>query len=377
MTRWLFLLVLAASAVALTWPCPAPAPPPVPAASPESPPASAAPPARTSADPAAARRPAPTPPRHPEPWFVDDERFYQQFIARLTELAEKGECLPTEKLRQQWQRGGKAACKLTPPAAEQLSPHEVYRRALPAVLLLGSVYPDEDGTWVEGMYATAWVAAAEGILVTNWHVFSELQEGEVFAAADYQGRVYPLQEILATDKAADVAIVRIAARDLTPLPLSRDYAPVGSWVAVLGHPGDNFYVFTTGSVTRYSTQRNDDGQQESWMGVTAEFAGGSSGSPVLDARGAVVGMAALTLTLEDQGGSARHPHPSVRRFPALPPTPFSVPRAFRLPSNKSLGRHSDDDKPMPPAGPPQPPAVQMILKMAVPAPHIARLCTEP
>jgi S1-C subfamily serine protease len=279
-------------------------------------------------------------------------------------------------LRQQWQRGGKAACKLTPPAAEQLSPHEVYRRALPAVLLLGSVYPDEDGTWVEGMYATAWVAAAEGILVTNWHVFSELQEGEVFAAADYQGRVYPLQEILATDKAADVAIVRIAARDLTPLPLSRDYAPVGSWVAVLGHPGDNFYVFTTGSVTRYSTQRNDDGQQEYWMGVTAEFAGGSSGSPVLDARGAVVGMAALTLTLEDRSGETRRPHLSVRRFPALPRAPVSVPRPFRLPA-KVPGQNRDDDKPMPPAGPPQPPAVQMILKMAVPAPHIARLFTDP
>jgi S1-C subfamily serine protease len=291
-------------------------------------------------------------------------------------LAEKGECLPTEKLRQQWQRGGKAACQLAPPAAEQLSPHEVYRRALPAVLLLGSVYPDEDGTWVEGMYATAWVAAAEGILVTNWHVFSELQEGEVFAAADYQGRVYPLKEILATDKAADVAIVRIAARDLTPLPLSRDYAPVGSWVAVLGHPGDNFYVFTTGSVTRYSTQRNDDGQQEYWMGVTAEFAGGSSGSPVLDARGAVVGMAALTLTLEDRSGETRRPPLSVRRDPALPRAPVSVPRPFRLRS-KVPCQNRDDDKPMPPAGPPQPPAVQMILKMAVPAPHIARLCTEP
>jgi S1-C subfamily serine protease len=376
MTRWLSLMVLAASAVALTWPCPAPAPQPAPAAPPEPPPASAASPAGAAAERAEVRRPAPAPPLRQEPWFVEDERFYQQFIARLTELAEKGECLPTEKLRQQWQRGGKAACKLAPPAAEQLSPHEVYRRALPAVMLLGSVYPDEDGTWVEGMYATAWVAAAEGILVTNWHVFSELQEGEVFAAADYQGRVYPLKEILAADQAADVAVIRIAANRLTPLPLSRDYAPVGSWVAVLGHPGDNFYVFTTGSVTRYSTQRNEHGQQEYWMGVTAEFAGGSSGSPVLDARGAVVGMAALTLTLEDQGGSVRHLRPSVRRPPALPRTPFSVPRPFRF-SFRFPCRNPHDDKPMPPAGPPQPPAVQMILKMAVPAPHIARLCTEP
>jgi S1-C subfamily serine protease len=370
---------MVASAGTVAWQIPASAPQKTPSA-PRAPNLS---PAAVSPQPASAPLP------RFQPWFVDDERFYQQFIERLSALAEKGECLPTEQLRQQWQRGGKIAVPgLLTPTAEHLRAEEVYQRAVPAVFVLGSVYKNEEGEWTDGMYATAWALSAEGILVTNWHVFSDLHDGEVFAAADHQGRVYPLREILAGDKTTDVAILRIAARQLTPLPLSRDYAPVGSWVGVLGHPGDNFYVFTTGTVTRYSTNRNEEGQREHWMGLTAEFAGGSSGSPVLDARGAVVGMAALTLTLEDAGKSVqRRRAPNPRNTPAHFQRRFPFRLPLSLPREPLHGKFSEDkpkpppdlpqDKSKPPDGPPPLPAVQMILKMAVPAPSIVRLVTEP
>src|SRR5262249_35088030 len=151
----------------------------------------------------------------------------------------------------------------------------------------------------DGSYATAWVAAADGVLVTNWHVFENLEPGTVFGAADYKGTVYPLTDFLGGDKVADVAVVRIAATGLTPLPVAADYAAVGTDVAVLGHPGDCYYVFTQGHVTRYSTNKTEDMKgREVWMGITAEYAGGSSGSPVLNRLGAVVGMASSTVTLD-------------------------------------------------------------------------------
>ena len=102
------------------------------------------------------------------------------------------------------------------------------------------------------------------------------------------------------------------------------------------------------------------------MGVTAEYAGGSSGSPVLDKRGAVVGMAALTLTIGDSQIQTRR---GERR--AL------------------LGRSPRAMKKQPPVAPPPrekgvdpatPPlhgsGIQMILKMAVPGPTILRRWVE-
>ena len=136
----------------------------------------------------------------------------------------------------------------------------------------------------------------------------------------------------------------------------RAYAPDGSSVGVLGHPGENFYVYTTGAVSRYSTNKNEDDKRERWMGLTAEYAGGSSGSPVLNRYGAVVGMAALTLTIED---GKQTPHPAPGRRVMRRDGPHIAPPPREKPDPK------DDVKP-------GASTVQMILKMAVPGPTILK-----
>jgi S1-C subfamily serine protease len=294
------------------------------------------------------------PPAQAKPWFVDDEKLFDEFMEKLTELAKAGKCLDHGQFVEK-RKPGKA--KVTParPGDRPLSPEEVYKRALPSVFVIGSVYKGEDGEWQDGMYATAWVVAADGVLVTNWHVFEDLEDGEVFGAVDHKGNVYPVIDFLGGDRVADVAVVRIDARGLTPLPVAESYAPIGSWVAVLGHPGDNFYLFTQGHVTRYSQNRNDDGKRERWMGLTAEYAGGSSGSPVLDRYGSVVGMAALTLTLDSGDGIAKRPG---RRKPALRQPPHVAP--------------PPREKPAPEVAAPPGACVQMVVRMAVPGPSILR-----
>src|SRR5207244_4127872 len=138
----------------------------------------------------------------------------------------------------------------------------------PSVFVVGSVYPDKQGTWEVGTYASAWVVAADGVLVTNWHVFEDLKPGEVFGAADIDGNVYPVTDFLGGDKTADVAVFRIPARRLKPLPIAPAHAEVGAWVGVISHPGDLFYLYTQGTVTRYSTNLDDDKKREKWMGIT-------------------------------------------------------------------------------------------------------------
>jgi S1-C subfamily serine protease len=313
--------------------------------------------------PTAAQPPeAPAPRPGLEPWFIDDEKYFDEFMEKLIDLAENRKCLTTERLTERMMVGGKPGITPAKPGLATCSPEEVYRRALPSVFVIGSVHKDEDGDWVDGLYATAWTVGSDGLLITNWHVFEDLEKCEVFGAVDHRGNVYPVVDFLGGDKLADVAVVRIGARNLRPLPIAETYADVGAWVAVLGHPGDNFFVYTQGHVTRYSTNKSDDGRRERWMGVTAEYAGGSSGSPILDRRGAVVGMAALTLTIGD--------------------TPIINRRGER---RSLLGRSPRLMKKQPPVAPPPrekgadalapPPngtGIQMILKMAVPGPTIVR-----
>jgi hypothetical protein len=178
-----------------------------------------------------------------------------------------------------------------------------------------------------------------------------------------------MTDFLGGDKVADVAVFRIDAKGLTPLAVSPDYPEVGSWVGLLGHPGDNFYVYTCGHVTRYSTNKNDDGKRERWMGVTAEYAGGSSGSPVLDKYGSVVGMAALTLTLDDGGAPFDAARPRKRLLLGQPPKHRLVKAKAQppiAPPPKEKPVPKDAPKPAPPV------LTEMVLKMTVPGPTILR-----
>jgi hypothetical protein len=301
------------------------------------------------------------------PWYVDDDEFFADSMDRLRRLAKRGKCLPHDRLVAKL-KPGPAGVTPAKPGGRVLSPEELYRHALPSVFVLGSVYPDkETGDWEDGMYATAWALSADGVLVTNWHVFEDLEPGEVFGAVDHKGRVYPLVDFLGGDRAADVAVVRVAGSGFAPLPVAAAPPAVGSRVGVLGHPGDSFFVYTQGHVSRYSKNAVEGGGVERWMAVTADFAAGSSGSPVLDRTGAVVGMAAVTITLDSGDGQAKRDRPTrvrprfARKLQA--PLPIAPP-------------------PRPKEGPPEPPApvvpaVQMVMKLTIPAESIRRVLGPP
>ena len=302
----------------------------------------------------------------PEPKYIDDDAFYEQFFDKLESLARDKKPLAHKQLVAKM-KPGPAGVTPAKPGNKSLSPEEVYKAAVQSVFVVGSVHPDKDGNWQTGTYATAWVLAADGVLVTNWHVFEDLKDGEVFGAADHNGKVYPVTDFLGGDKAADIAVFRIDAKDLKPLPVATTAAEIGSWVGVISHPGDLFYVYTQGAVTRYSTNTNDDKQVEKWMGVTAEYASGSSGAPVLNKYGAVTGMAALTLSLDasDDGKNGQNP---VRRKKAV----GDLKRLSRADQQKD---DKKDDKPKEPAKPGENPKgspQQMVVRMAVPGPVLMK-----
>ncbi len=288
------------------------------------------------------------PARAAEPEYVEDDAVLKSFTEKLGALAKKGKCLAPAKLKKLTAKDSTAKLASAKPNAKVLSPEELAASIKPSVFIVGSV-SFENGECVDGRMATAWVLGSDGVLVTNWHVFDEIGDDEYFGATNATGEVFPITGVLARDKAADIAIVRIGTKGLTPLPVATSPAKIGSWVGVLGHPGDRYYSFTQGHVTRYTKYKNDDDELAKWMAIGADYAYGSSGSPVVDRFGHVVGMAALTENIDypDEGDKAAN---TVARK-----------RMLKL-------RKKADDKPKT-----APSALQMVVKLTVPAAEMLRV----
>ena len=147
-------------------------------------------------------------------------------------------------------------------------------------------------------WATAVVLTADGVCVTNFHVFWELLDpaaklnpaDSVIFVATEDGRAYPITEILSFNKAADMAFFKIDTRGdvLTSMPLGDDL-PAGANVHLLSNPEGYPYVYTHGRVSRTITLNPGDIFSRR-MEMTADFAKGSSGGPIMDDRGNMVSM---------------------------------------------------------------------------------------
>ena len=147
-------------------------------------------------------------------------------------------------------------------------------------------------------WATAVVLTADGVCISNYHVFWEILDplaklnpaDSVMFVATEEGRVYPITEILSFSKAGDMAIFKIDTRGdvLTPMPLGQDLW-AGCNVHVLSHPEGYPYAYTNGVVFRTITLNPEDPFAHR-MEITADYAKGSSGGPIMDDRGNMVAM---------------------------------------------------------------------------------------
>ena len=165
-------------------------------------------------------------------------------------------------------------------------------RAEAATLVIGEFYRDSASKETRfSVAAGGFVVSDSGACVTSLHVTKD-KSSRGFCAMLRDGRVFAVREVLAADPVNDVVILQLdlpADVKLPALPLAPAPAPVGSPVVVMSHPDERFYMLTTGTVARHFIWRDLAGDQ-AFMAITADFAKGSSGCPVLDDRGAVVGI---------------------------------------------------------------------------------------
>jgi S1-C subfamily serine protease len=185
------------------------------------------------------------------------------------------------------------------------SPADIYAKSKAGVLVLGGVYKCGKCAHWHVAPASGFIISADGLAVTNYHVLEDASRSG-FIAMTGDGRVAMVKEVLAADKVADVAIVKLEGEGFTPLPVAAD-APIGSGVRVISHPDGRFFTLTSGIVSRYTVTPNH-GQPADRMCITADYAKGSSGGPVFDEKGRVVGLVSSTQSIyyNEENGRQRN-----------------------------------------------------------------------
>lgn len=226
---------------------------------------------------------------------VDDRKVFLQLESATSALAEKGDGpLSRAERLEQCKRTRTDSVRLASKrfAGTPLEGPEIYRRGAQASVLIGSAYKcDKCAKW-HNTLASGFAITADGVIATNHHVAASAS-GEAMGVLTADGRFFPVLEVLATDKAHDVALLRVDAKDLAFLPL-RDDAPAGTPIRCYSHPANTFGCLSEGIITRYFKMNEPERNGAVFMQTTADYARGSSGGPILDGFGNAVGMVAST-----------------------------------------------------------------------------------
>ena len=129
----------------------------------------------------------------------------------------------------------------------------------------------------------------DNLIATNYHVI----EGAARGTAKLVGKftTYTIEGVTATDKTNDLALLKVTAPGIKPLPLGNSTdVKIGETVYVAGNPKGLEGTFSNGIIS----SRRDKNTKER-LQMTAPISPGSSGGPVLNSKGEVIGVSFMTL----------------------------------------------------------------------------------
>ncbi|WP_329196795.1 MULTISPECIES: S1C family serine protease [unclassified Streptomyces] len=165
--------------------------------------------------------------------------------------------------------------------------------ALPSVVTIEASAGDG-----EGGTGTGFVYDEEGHILTNNHVVASAANGGKLTATFSNGKKYDA-EVVGRAQGYDVAVIKLknAPAGLKPLPLGdSDKVAVGDSSIAIGAPFGLSNTVTTGIISaknRPVASGDGSGSKNSYMSALqtdASINPGNSGGPLLDGRGAVIGI---------------------------------------------------------------------------------------
>ena len=163
------------------------------------------------------------------------------------------------------------------------TPQEIVEIALDSTAHLG--FTDAKGNRWTG---SGFVIHA-GHIATNHHVVDNMSIG--FAKLVGKEEVYPVEAILEVDKERDLAVIKVGGIDAPALPLGdSDTVQIDDRVYIAGNPRGLEVLFSDGIISAIRGSSADKIFQ-----MTAPISQGSSGGPVFNEKGEVIGVSSVTL----------------------------------------------------------------------------------
>jgi tetratricopeptide (TPR) repeat protein len=128
-------------------------------------------------------------------------------------------------------------------------------------------------------------------VVTNRHVIDNAYRAEVHSS---NGSIYPVKGVVAVDAEGDIALLKVDAppNQVRPLLLDKTSPQEGESIVVIGNPFGLEGSVTNGIVSAV----RDIPTFGRIIQITAPISPGSSGSPVVNMQGQVIGVATLQIT---------------------------------------------------------------------------------
>ena len=122
------------------------------------------------------------------------------------------------------------------------------------------------------------------LIATNYHVIAGAASGTAKLVGKYT--TYKIEGWTATDENNDLALLKVTTYGIKPLPLGNsDAIKIGETVYVAGNPKGLEGTFSDGIIS----SRRDKYAKERFQ-MTAPISPGSSGGPVLNSKGEIIGV---------------------------------------------------------------------------------------
>jgi serine protease Do len=207
---------------------------------------------------------------------------------------------------------GRGAPDAPPPVAPPppLTVADIAARVLPSVVTIRTAQS----------LGTGFVVRSDGWIATNLHV---IVGGPHVKVRLRDEREFDVVEVLAVSPEYDLALVRVEARGLHAVALGdSDAMRAGDPVVAIGNPMGLEDTVSNGLV---SARRRMHGLEI--LQVSAPIAPGSSGGPLLDQRGEVIGIATAVLDAGQNlnfGVPARYLVPMLRKPEPMPFAEFAT-----------------------------------------------------
>ncbi|MDX2053187.1 MAG: S1C family serine protease [Polyangiaceae bacterium] len=159
-----------------------------------------------------------------------------------------------------------------------LNPQQIFARSLASIVRIST--PSGQGS--------GFVVGASGLVVTSLHVVAGESEVKV---ESMRGDEWPVVRIEGYNRDADLVVIRTHG-EAPALPISQGpYPPQGSNIVAIGHPLGLQATLSNGLISGVRSWKDE----VDVLQISAPISPGSSGGPIFNDRGEVIGLATFIL----------------------------------------------------------------------------------